>query len=629
MLSSVIFIALLAGSVTSSPLQVRSSYAVKESHPVPRKWTRVAPAPENHTIQLQIGLKQISDPYHHRYGQHLTESEVIDLVKPTDEALNLVHDWLFDNGIEAAELEYSPARDWIKISMPVGRVESLLDTKYSVYKHKDGDQIVRTPKWSLPLHLHEHIEAIQPTNSFFRPRQQASTVKLVPDSAFNHKIPSPASPTATGLAAVCDTELVTTQCLRTLYGTIDYVPKAAGKNKVGLNDFLEESNNRSDVNLFLQAYRPEAAAGAYQFKVEVIANGNNEQTPENTTELEAGKDLEGNLDAETILGIAWPTPLTAFTVGGSPPFVADLGTPTDTNEPYLTWLNTVLGQSNLPQVISTSYADEEQSVPLSYAKSACNGFAQLGARGISLLFASGDGGVGPAAADCLSNDGRNTSTFIPLFPASCPYVTAVGATKNIDPEIVAVDTNGFVSGGGFSYYFPRPSYQERIVSEYVKALGSEYKGLYNPNGRGYPDIAAQGYRFATIWYGSLAILDGTSAATPAASAVISLVNDALIAAGKSPLGFLNPWLYSGGYKTFTDITNGSSIGCGTDGFPAVKGWDAVTGFGTPSLEICQLKATIAANDAVIQQKDTEIDDLRRISVAWRLLDFGLYSGYGF
>lgn len=85
----------------------------------------------------------------------------------------------------------------------------------------------------------------------------------------------------------------------------------------------------------------------------------------------------------------------------------------------------------------------------------------------------------------------------------------------------------------------------------------------------------------TIWNGTLAPLDGTSAATPTAAAIISLVNDALIAEGKSPLGFLNPWLYAGGYKAFTDVTSGSAVGCGTDGFPAQVGWDAVTGFGTP------------------------------------------------
>jgi tripeptidyl-peptidase-1 len=34
-------------------------------------------------------------------------------------------------------------------------------------------------------------------------------------------------------------------------------------------------------------------------------------------------------------GLTFPTPATVFTTGGSPPFIPDGNTPTDTNEPYL------------------------------------------------------------------------------------------------------------------------------------------------------------------------------------------------------------------------------------------------------------------------------------------------------
>jgi subtilase family serine protease len=92
---------------------------------------------------------------------------------------------------------------------------------------------------------------------------------------------------------------------------------------------------------------------------------------------------------------------------------------------------------------------------------------------------------------------------------------------------------------------------------------------------------------------------GTSASSPNFAAVIALVNDALLAKGKKPLGFLNPWLYSKAHKTFTDVTIGSSYGCETDGFPAQKGWDAVTGWGTPvsssNLVIEILSGTILTN----------------------------------
>jgi len=59
------------------------------------------------------------------------------------------------------------------------------------------------------------------------------------------------------------------------------------------------------------------------------------------------------------------------------------------------------------------------------------------------------------------------------------------------------------------------------------------------------------------------------------------VNDRLVAAGKSPLGFLNPFLYANP-DAFNDITTGSNPGCGTNGFEAAPGWDPVTGLGTPN-----------------------------------------------
>jgi len=45
-----------------------------------------------------------------------------------------------------------------------------------------------------------------------------------------------------------------------------------------------------------------------------------------------------------------------------------------------------------------------------------------------------------------------------------------------------------------------------------------------------------------------------------------MLNDARISAGKTPLGFLNPFLYSAGYTALNDITMGNNPGCGTEGF---------------------------------------------------------------
>lgn len=144
-----------------------------------------------------------------------------------------------------------------------------------------------------------------------------------------------------------------------------------------------------------------------------------------------------------------------------------------------------------------------------------------------------------------------------------------------------IQRGNYSSGGGFSNYFDTPKYQKKEVAKYVKELDGTYDGLYNKKGRGYPDISAQGLYFAYFWNGTEGVISGTSASAPLTAGIISLVNDALIASGKSPLGFLNPWLYAKGHKGFTDVTGGSNFGCDTDGFEATEGWDASTGFGTP------------------------------------------------
>lgn len=129
-------------------------------------------------------------------------------------------------------------------------------------------------------------------------------------------------------------------------------------------------------------------------------------------------------------------PFIVYTTNGTnPTFKPDLLTPTDSDEPYLVWLQYVLDlpDDGLPSVISSSYGDDEQTMSYSYASQACKMFAQLGARGVSVMFAAGDNGVG-ATGYCKSNNGTNATTFLPEFPASCPYVTAVGATMHVNPE---------------------------------------------------------------------------------------------------------------------------------------------------------------------------------------------------
>ncbi|KAI4730905.1 hypothetical protein E4T49_01117 [Aureobasidium sp. EXF-10728] len=149
-------------------------------------------------------------------------------------------------------------------------------------------------------------------------------------------------------------------------------------------------------------------------------------------------------------------------------------------------------------------------------------------------------------------------------------------------HVAAVD-----GSGDFSNFFPRPDWQEDTIRSYLDILGTRFTGLYNSSGRAFPDVSAQYFNYQIVHNRMEKSVEGTSASTPVLAGIIGQVNSALIGAGKSPLGFMNPFLYSVGHKAFKDVASGSSKGCGhrgssVEGWNSVKGWDPVTGFGTPN-----------------------------------------------
>ncbi|RDB15869.1 putative tripeptidyl-peptidase SED2 [Hypsizygus marmoreus] len=577
-------VALIVGFVhlcASKPLQRRwDDLAEKHSWAeIPRGWAYISPAPADYKFDLRLGLKQnkiedlianlmeTSNPTHPRYGQHLSKAEAESLVAPHPNSVAVVDAWLEHHGIAPEDVIHrSGGGDWVTVRVSVAQAERMLGTKYNVYNHPaSSQQVVRAMSYSLPREIHSHVDVVAPTTYFGTLRSMRTTSFLqpnikpiedtapAPDLTFNINAAVPSS---------CSTT-ITPACLRALYNTSTYVPSATGVNKLGVAGYLQQFANRADLQTFFNRFRTDAAGSSY---TTVLVNGGGDN--------QANPGVEANLDIQYTTGISFPTPNIYYSTGGSPPFIPDSDTPTNTNEPYLDWLNFLLAQSTIPQVITTSYGENEQSVPHDYAIRVCDLFAQLGSVGTTVFFSSGDSGVG--GSDCLTNDGTRTKLFQPAFPASCPFVTAVGGTTRVNPEIGVS-----FSGGGFSRYFLRPSYQSTAVSTFVTALGTKFAGLYNTTGRAYPDLAAQGNGFQVVIGGRVNSVGGTSASSPTVAGVFALLNDFRLAHGKPSLGFVNPLIYSTASTGFNDIVSGSNPGCGTTGFTAGKGWDPVTGLGTP------------------------------------------------
>ncbi|KAJ3494975.1 hypothetical protein NLG97_g3723 [Lecanicillium saksenae] len=501
-------------------------------------------------------------------------------------AVATVEAWLLSNNI--SEFTKSTGNDWIRASLPIQQAEDLLHCRYFEFENtRDGTLLVRTLEWSMPEHIAQYIDTIQPTTSFFHPKPSSRYGgPPPPDWEQQGRLPTHAElaeedtldrghldiptieelPTNPTVEDACNRLAVSPLCLRVLYGTLSYTPQSIATNKMGVVNFLGNNNNRSDIRHFLDLYRTDAAKGgaAENFETVLLGGAEDQQTPNTAEQFEHHMGLEGALDVETILGIGYPTPLVTWNVGGQPPFRESKNKIHNGNEPYMEWLNYLLEQDHLPSVISISYADEEQTVPEAYAKRVCAAFAQLGARGVSVIVASGDEGAGKDGT-CITNDGKNTPRFMPAFPASCPFVTAVGATRSFDPVFAAFDgRSDFVT----------------VVGRYLGGIGKLHEGMFNANGRAIPDVSAQGYHFAIIYNGTAHLLDGTSGSAPTFAAIVALLNDALITEGKPPLGFLNPWLYSV-ESGLRDVTHGAATGCNTTGFPTAIGWDAATGLGTP------------------------------------------------
>ncbi len=183
---------------------------------------------------------------------------------------------------------------------------------------------------------------------------------------------------------------------------------------------------------------------------------------------------------------------------------------------------------------------------------------------ITYFSASGDTGV----TDYMDDQNHLGNTPTTSFAADLPWVTGVGATSVRRTGSTFHETAWSNSGGGFSSFYPMPSYQ--------KGLPTDVQKQFN-NRRGVPDVSADGdpaTGLAVYTSGQWTLSGGTSASTPVWAALGAIANQM---AGH-PLGFLNPGLYklatSATYhQDFHDITQGNN----SNSQAGVKGYSASPG----------------------------------------------------
>jgi hypothetical protein len=232
------------------------------------------------------------------------------------------------------------------------------------------------------------------------------------------------------------------------------------------------------------------------------------------------------------------------------------------------------------RIISDSWGLCEPA--LSPARAAATSAAlQLAAvSGITFLAASGDSG---------SYDCTGFRVLAVDDPAAQQFATAVGGTDlhlhavGAGHEVVWNDVYG-AGGGGFSRFWPRPSWQK----------GTGVTNQFSTGARQVPDIslhaspAEHGYPIycttAVCGGAGWTTVGGTSASAPLLAGIVADMNSYSRAHGGQRLGYANPFLYdrfAADPAAFRDVTRGDNNPISPGPYPATAGYDLASGIGTP------------------------------------------------
>jgi len=234
----------------------------------------------------------------------------------------------------------------------------------------------------------------------------------------------------------------------------------------------------------------------------------------------------------------------------------------------------------------------------------------MGIGGITIVASSGmDGAHG------ITDDFCQSTTMNPFYPAASPWVTAIGSTMIRAQDAVtavgyaapacASHTVGCLaggtqvvqaldqpseatSGGGFSVYSVRPTWQDAAVTAYLETPSNQPPPTsFMPANRGYPDVSFLGNRYLVHFDSDMVASSGV-VSIHVGAAIFGAINSERAIFALPLIGFVNPLLYQMAVDhpaAFMDITIGQND-CTAQtctnclGLKATAGWDAATGLGS-------------------------------------------------
>jgi tripeptidyl-peptidase I len=350
-------------------------------------------------------LHEVSDPASEEYGNHLSKEEIDDLTSNGD-SNEVVLAYLKSVGAKMVIVECSG--ELITARAPISLWERILDTEFHMFSHKsenhasdttdetdtlDGKTFIRSEKYSIPISLDDHIAFV--LNTIQIPQLQSR--RYQPTEVPSHEA---AKSSAFSVSSLYTEGSVSPQLLNDGYNIDDNTghPRATQAALQGFGQVFSPE----DLTTF-QSY--------YGIPIQAVnkSQANMTVTPEWCVLNNLSICAESNLDIMYMMAVANTPTIHAYFRASS----------------MASWFLNLAHSKNPPLVLSLSYGADENRITKGEALIMANAAIRLGVRGVTIIVASGDDGVSSPYA-------RSNPTqcgYVPSWPASCPYITSVGATQ--------------------------------------------------------------------------------------------------------------------------------------------------------------------------------------------------------